>query len=58
MLLNHSFGQKTATQTIETAIEKVLESGVYTRDIAIAGSKIAVTKEMGDAISKKIKEGN
>ncbi len=57
-LLKYSFGQKDAAQAIEEAIERVLEAGICTQDIALAGSKVVGTKEMGDAILREIKKND
>ncbi|MCK4994500.1 MAG: 3-isopropylmalate dehydrogenase [Candidatus Omnitrophica bacterium] len=56
MLLKYSFEQKEAAKAIQEAIERVLEAGVHTRDIAIGGSEVVGTKEMGDAIAREINE--
>lgn len=55
-MLKYSFGQKEAAQTIEEAIGRVLESGICTQDVAVDGSEVVGTKEMGDAIVKEINE--
>ena len=50
MMLRYSLGQDEAAAAIDTAVEKTLESGVYTADIAADKSKAVGTAAMGDAI--------
>jgi 3-isopropylmalate dehydrogenase len=50
MMLRYSFNLTEAADRIETAVKRVLASGVRTGDIAEAGTKTVGTIEMGDAV--------
>ena len=50
MMLRYSFNFTEAADRIETAVKKVLASGLRTGDIAEAGTKTVGTIEMGDAV--------
>jgi 3-isopropylmalate dehydrogenase len=50
MMLRYSLGQDAAAAAIDSAVEKTLEAGIYTRDIAADKSKAVGTAAMGDAI--------
>jgi 3-isopropylmalate dehydrogenase len=52
MMLRYSFGLVEAADAIDSAVAKVLDQGLRTRDIfqQKAGEKLVNTKEMGDAI--------
>jgi 3-isopropylmalate dehydrogenase len=52
MMLRYSFGMVEAADALDAAVEKVLNDGYRTGDIAqgAAGEKKVNTKEMGDAI--------
>lgn len=50
MMLRYSFDEGAAADDIENAISATLDAKNHTRDIAIEGSKVLNTKEMGDAI--------
>ena len=50
MMLRYSLNEGAAADDIENAISATLDANIHTRDIAIKGSKIVNTKEMGDAI--------
>lgn len=54
MMLRYSFGLEREGQSIEQAIEKVLEQGLRTADIASAGQPTTGTKAMGDAIIERL----
>ena len=54
MALRHSLGLEEAATTVETAVDRVLDSGMRTRDIA-AGGKYFGTAAMRDAITEAIK---
>jgi 3-isopropylmalate dehydrogenase len=54
MLLKYSLGQAEAEEDIQKAVEKVLESGIRTIDIAGKKSDAVGTEEMGNAIVKQI----
>jgi 3-isopropylmalate dehydrogenase len=43
------------SDSIETAVEKVLNSGIRTADLAKKGEKFISCKEMGDAVAKEIR---
>jgi 3-isopropylmalate dehydrogenase len=53
LLLRYSFGLEGPARAIESAVEKVLEEGVRTADIAAGGAAVG-TKAMGDAILKAL----
>jgi 3-isopropylmalate dehydrogenase len=55
MMLRHSLEQDAAAALIEKAVTKVLESGMRTADIAMAGQAPVGTEEMGEAIVKALK---
>lgn len=50
MMLRFSFGQVAEADAIEAAVSKVLEQGLRTGDLAVAGEKTLSTTEMGAAI--------
>ena len=50
MALRYSFGLAEAADRLDTAIARVLASGLRTQDIASEGCRLASTSEMGDAI--------
>lgn len=54
MLLRYSLEQPKAADLIEKAVNKTLEDGVRTADIAYAGQMLVGTEEMGDAIIKAL----
>jgi 3-isopropylmalate dehydrogenase len=47
MLLNYSLGMPNAAADVERAVERVLESGARTADIATPGESVIGTREMG-----------
>jgi len=53
MMLRYSFGLTEEAQTIETAVDKVLQEGYRTYDIMDEGKIKVGTKEMGDLIAGK-----
>ncbi|HEY8561856.1 MAG TPA: 3-isopropylmalate dehydrogenase [Pyrinomonadaceae bacterium] len=55
MLLRYSSNYQEAANAIESAVEKVLEKGLRTKDIARGGDFVS-TEEMGDAIVKALQE--
>ena len=57
MALRYSFGLAEAADSVEAAIAAVLASGLRTKDIASAGTNAVSTREMGDAIVKKLRAG-
>jgi 3-isopropylmalate dehydrogenase len=62
MMLRYSFGLEKEAQSIETAVNKVLDQGLRTEDIASRGAaggaasseKIVGTKAMGEAVLKAL----
>jgi len=53
LMLRYSFGLIKEAQSIETAVDQVLQAGYRTYDIMGEGSTKVGTKEMGDLIAKK-----
>lgn len=54
MMLRYSFKMEEEAQLVESAVSKVLESGLRTGDIADVGGPSVGTSAMGDAICKAI----
>jgi 3-isopropylmalate dehydrogenase len=54
MLLRHSFGLEAEARAVEGAVYRVIESGIRTRDIALAGARAATTREVGDAVTASL----
>ena len=54
MMLRYSFGLVPEAQTIETAVNEVLQAGYRTYDIMDEGKTKVGTKEMGDLIAGKV----
>jgi 3-isopropylmalate dehydrogenase len=50
MMLRFSFGNEEAAGRIERAVQQVLRQGYRTADIHTAGTRMAGTQEMGDAV--------
>lgn len=50
LMLRSTFGLEEKAQLIERAVEKVLDKGLRTADLAKAGERILSTSEMGDAV--------
>lgn len=50
MLLRYSLNEDAAAEAIESAVERVLDSGLRTGDIAAPGERICATSDMGDAV--------
>ncbi len=50
MLLEYSLGETSAAQRIYKAVEKALETGLRTGDIAGPGEATVRTEEMGEAV--------
>jgi 3-isopropylmalate dehydrogenase len=50
LLLRFSFGLHDAATAIESAVEKTIEQGIRTGDIAPVGTPVVNTVAMGDAI--------
>jgi 3-isopropylmalate dehydrogenase len=52
MMLRHTFKNEPAAKAVEDAIDKVLEDGYRTADIAAAGGKAASTSEIGELVAQ------
>lgn len=50
LMLRYTFGMEEEAARIEAAVEKVLEQGYRTGDLAQPGDKVVGTVEMGDAV--------
>ena len=50
MMLRYGLEREDAAATIEAAVERVLDSGARTADIARRNEKVVGTREMGDRI--------
>jgi 3-isopropylmalate dehydrogenase len=57
MLLRHSFQLEAEAAAIETAVREVLAAGHRTRDLAGKGQMPASTKDMGEAVVGRIRQG-
>jgi 3-isopropylmalate dehydrogenase len=57
MLLRHSLGLEEEARTVEAAVERVLDAGLRTRDLAAAGAPSVTTEQMGRAIADAIAGG-
>ena len=55
MMFRHTFGRPEIAARIETAVRKVLASGMRTADLASKGTKTSTTTEIGTAVVKAIK---
>lgn len=56
MMLRYSFGLLKEAQTIESAVDEVLQQGYRTYDIMDEGKTKVGTKEMGDLIAGKVRD--
>jgi 3-isopropylmalate dehydrogenase len=54
MLLRHSLGLNQEAAAIEEAVDKVLNEGVRTPDVAATGSEVVGTQVMGDLVVQKL----
>ncbi|HEX6974821.1 MAG TPA: 3-isopropylmalate dehydrogenase [Vicinamibacterales bacterium] len=54
MLLRHALGLNAEADLVEDAVERVLQSGLRTRDLVTNGAPSVGTKEMADAIASAI----
>lgn len=54
MMLRYSFDMEAEAKAIEDAVERALDEGYRTGDIAAAGGKRVSCSEMGDAVAAKI----
>jgi 3-isopropylmalate dehydrogenase len=50
LMLRYSFGRDQAAARVEEAVRNAIKEGFRTRDICAEGTRLASTKEMGDAI--------
>ena len=57
LMLRYSFGLEAEAQRIEQAVEKVLQEGYRTPDLAKPGDKVLGTREMGDAVVAALTKG-
>ena len=55
MALKYSLNLDAEADSIELAVQKVLDDGLRTKDIMSAGKKEVGTSVMGDAIISKLK---
>lgn len=55
LMLRYSFGLEDEAQKIEKAVERVLQEGYRTPDLAKPGDKVLGTREMGDAVVEALK---
>jgi 3-isopropylmalate dehydrogenase len=55
MLLRYSLDEDAAAQAIEGAVERLLDSGLRTGDIAAPGESMCTTSEMGDAVVRELR---
>jgi len=56
MLLRHSFNLQTEAALVEAAVREVLEEGHRTRDLATKDERSISTGEMGERVSKRVRE--
>jgi 3-isopropylmalate dehydrogenase len=56
MLLRYSLNMTREAERIEAAVQRVLEQGHRTRDIAAGSTKVVGTREMGDLIVRAVEE--
>ena len=57
MLLRYSLGQAAAADGVESAVARVLQQGLRTADIAVAGDRVLSTAAMGDAVVAALRAG-
>ena len=55
MALRYSLNLDKEADQLDTAVQKVLDDGLRTKDIISKGKKEVTTTEMGDAIISKLK---
>jgi 3-isopropylmalate dehydrogenase len=53
-MLRYSFGLAEEAQTVETAVDEVLNEGYRTYDIMDEGKTKVGTRQMGDLITEKV----
>jgi 3-isopropylmalate dehydrogenase len=57
MMLEYTFGERTAAWAVVRAVEKALSDGMRTRDIFMGEGKAVTTREMGEYIAESISDG-
>ena len=57
MLLRHSLELTREAETLEVAVNRALEGGARTPDIAMSGERALTTREMGDAVLGMLRRG-
>ncbi|MBI2866458.1 MAG: 3-isopropylmalate dehydrogenase, partial [Chloroflexi bacterium] len=57
LMLRHSLGLQGEAQAVESAVHSALEEGYRTPDIASPGTSRVGTREMGEAIARKVEQG-
>ena len=55
MMLKYSFKLQKESDAIDAAVEKVLQAGLRTADLARKGEKTVSCREMGEAVAKEIR---
>jgi 3-isopropylmalate dehydrogenase len=58
MCLQHSLGQPQEARFLEAAVERVVASGIRTRDIAEPGGAFVSTAQMGDDVLQELEASN
>ncbi|MGB3964091.1 MAG: isocitrate/isopropylmalate family dehydrogenase [Tepidanaerobacteraceae bacterium] len=49
--MEYSFGEKTASEAVKSALERALDEGYRTADIQVDAKQIVSSSEMGDVIA-------
>jgi 3-isopropylmalate dehydrogenase len=57
MLLRYSLGLETEARAVEAAVRAAIDQGVWTADLAIAGSRPASTVEATDTVLEALRQG-
>ena len=55
MALRYSLDMDKEADTLDNAVQQVLDDGLRTKDIVSKGTKEVTTSQMGDAIISKLK---
>jgi 3-isopropylmalate dehydrogenase len=55
MMLQYSFKLLKEAEAVEKAVERVLDSGLRTADLAQKGGKVITCREMGEAVLRELK---
>jgi 3-isopropylmalate dehydrogenase len=55
MALRYSLDLDKEADSLDTAVQEVLDDGLRTKDIMLSGNKEVSTTDMGDAIIAKLK---